>query len=62
MKQYYQFPVVVEKDEDGYFVSCSILQGCHSQGDTYQEALENIEEAIELHVEDGPMNMVPQFC
>ena len=52
MKQHYQFPIVVEKDEDGFFVYCPQLDGCMSQGDTYQEALENIKEAIELYIED----------
>src|SRR5579859_6346618 len=45
-------PIVVEADSDGYFVSCSALQGCYSQGDTYEEALENIKDAIRLHIED----------
>jgi predicted RNase H-like HicB family nuclease len=45
-------PIVVEADEDGYFVSCPALQGCYSQGDTYEEALANIKDAIRLHIED----------
>ncbi len=28
----YKFSVVVEKDKDGYFVSCPELQGCYTQG------------------------------
>lgn len=47
----YVVPVVIEKDADGYFVSCPTLQGCYTQGDTYEEALANIEEAIGLHIE-----------
>jgi len=38
MKQYH-FSVVVEKDADGYFVMCPELQGCYSQGDSYEEAM-----------------------
>jgi predicted RNase H-like HicB family nuclease len=45
-------PIVVESDEDGYFVACPSLQGCHSQGETYEEAIANIKDAIRLHVED----------
>lgn len=45
-------PIVVEDDSDGYFVSCPSLQGCYSQGDTYEEAVENIKDAIRLHIED----------
>ncbi|MGR3301582.1 MAG: type II toxin-antitoxin system HicB family antitoxin, partial [Candidatus Scalindua sp.] len=45
-------PVVVEKDRDGYFAFCPDLQGCYTQGDSYEEAMENIRDAIKLHVED----------
>ena len=45
-------PIVVENDADGYFVSCPALQGCYSQGDTYEEAVENIKDAIRLHIAD----------
>ncbi len=47
----YHFTAIVEKDEDGYFVYCPELKGCHSQGDTYEEALENIKDAIKLYLE-----------
>jgi predicted RNase H-like HicB family nuclease len=48
----YRFPVVIEKDEDGYYAFCPLLQGCYTQGDTYEEVLTNIKDAIRLHVED----------
>lgn len=48
----YNFSIVAEKDENGYFVFCPELQGCYSQGDTYEEALKNIKDAIKLHLED----------
>lgn len=48
----YKFSVVIEKDSDGYFASCPELQGCYTQGDTYEEVLENIKDAIRLHIED----------
>jgi predicted RNase H-like HicB family nuclease len=51
-KRSYHFPVIIEKDEDGYFVSCPSLQGCYTQGDTYEETLQNIDDAIRLHIED----------
>jgi len=48
----YRFTVVVERDEDGvYIASCPALQGCYSQGDTYEEALENLKDAIRLHIQ-----------
>ncbi len=45
-------PIVIEADADGFFVSCPALQGCYSQGDTYGEAIENIKDAIKLHIAD----------
>ena len=48
----YRFSVVIEKDENGYFALCPDLQGCYTQGETYEEVLENIKDAIHLHVED----------
>ncbi|MER3544906.1 MAG: hypothetical protein C4311_10000 [Chloroflexota bacterium] len=48
----YQFTVVVERDEDGvYIATCPALPGCYSQGDTYQEALENLKDAMKLHIQ-----------
>ena len=44
--------VVIERDEDGVYIAyCPALQGCYTQGDTYEEALENIKDAIRLHIE-----------
>ena len=48
--------MVIEKDADGYFAFCPELQGCYTQGDTYEEALENIRDAIRLHLEDRIKN------
>jgi predicted RNase H-like HicB family nuclease len=48
----YRFSVIIERDRDGYFAFCPELQGCYTQGNTYEEALENIRDAIRLHVED----------
>jgi predicted RNase H-like HicB family nuclease len=50
--QNYRFSVVVERDKDGYFAFCPELQGCYTQGDSYEDALENIKDAIRLHVAD----------
>ena len=48
----YRFSVVIERDEEGYFAFCPELQGCYTQGESYEEVLENIKDAIHLHVED----------
>ncbi len=48
----YKFTVVMEQDEDRlYIASVPLLQGCYTQGETYEEALENIKDAIRLHME-----------
>ncbi len=44
--------VLIQRDEDGlYIASCPAIKGCHSQGDSYEEAMKNIKEAIELNLE-----------
>ena len=48
----YRFSVIIEKDNEGYYAFCPELQGCYTQGDTYEEALENVKDAIRLHIED----------
>ena len=51
------FPIVVEKDEDGFFVATNTsLSGCFSQGKTIEEALSNVQEATELYLEKMPEN------
>ena len=48
----YQFPIIIEKDEDDYYIAkCPVIQGCYTQGKTYEEALKRIKEAISLHLE-----------
>ena len=47
----YKVGVVIEKDEHGYYAFCPELEGCQSQGDTFEQALNNIKEAIELYLE-----------
>ncbi|MGA2878855.1 MAG: type II toxin-antitoxin system HicB family antitoxin [Bryobacteraceae bacterium] len=46
--------VVIEKDEHGFYAWCPELKGCQSQGDTLEEAIANIKEAIELYLETLP--------
>ncbi len=48
-----RYTIVLQRENDGgYVVSVPALPGCVSQGDTREEALKNIEEAIELYLED----------
>ena len=47
------YTVILQRESDGGWVaSVPRLPGCVSQGDTREEALQNIGEAIELYVED----------
>jgi antitoxin HicB len=47
------FKVLLEPDETGgYVVICPSLQGCYSQGETVEEALANIREAIQLCLDE----------
>jgi predicted RNase H-like HicB family nuclease len=43
--------VVLEKDEHGYYAWCPELKGCQSQGSSFEAALTNIREAVELFLE-----------
>ncbi len=45
-----RYPVMLQKTEEGYTISCPILPGCISEGDTEQEAMENIKSAIEEYL------------
>ena len=44
--------VFLEESDGGYSVSVPALPGCFSQGDTFEGAIKNITEAIELYLED----------
>ncbi len=41
-----EYRVILIQSEEGFSVSCPALRGCHSQGSTEEEALENIKSAI----------------
>ncbi len=52
--------VLFEQEKDGgYSVSVPSLPGCFSQGDTFEEALKNIQEAIDLYLEDEELPEAP---
>lgn len=56
------FPIMIEVDEDGYFiVSCPAFKGCHSYGQTIDEALENIKEVIAMCLEEQEVEPVNKF-
>lgn len=53
--------VFLEENDGGYSVSVPALPGCFSQGDTFEEAVKNIKEAIELYLEDEAKKDVQWF-
>lgn len=51
MREYFYKAVIEPQEEGGYTAFVPKLPGCVSEGETYQETLENIREAIELYIE-----------
>lgn len=44
--------MIIEKEEEGGFHAyCPSLPGCHTQGESYEEVIDNIKDAIKLYVE-----------
>jgi len=51
LKQTLIFPINIEPcEEGGFFANCPILQGCHAEGETYGEAIDNISDVIKAHI------------
>lgn len=46
--------VIIDKDQHGFYAWCPELRGCQSQGDSLEEAIDNIKEAIEIYLETLP--------
>jgi predicted RNase H-like HicB family nuclease len=48
----YRYTIILEREpEGGCHVSCPTLKGCHSQGDSVEEAIANMRKAIEAYLE-----------
>ena len=48
----YRYTIILEREADGGFHAyCPALKGCHSQGDSLDEAIDNIREAMEAYLE-----------
>lgn len=50
------FSVIIEQDKKGFVAECLDLQGCYTQGKTYDEIVKNIKDAIKLHIADRVAN------
>jgi predicted RNase H-like HicB family nuclease len=56
----YRFTVLIEQDEDGVYVAkVPQLRGCHTQGKTVKQAMDRVNEAIELCLEVEKDTIVP---
>jgi predicted RNase H-like HicB family nuclease len=56
------FYVVIERDEDGYYVGeVPQLRACYTQGRTLDELMTNIREVIELCLEEQHEEPLPEF-
>ncbi len=54
------YSVVVEPcEEGGFFASCPIIQGCHAEGETYGEVIDNVTAVIREHLELRKINKEP---
>jgi predicted RNase H-like HicB family nuclease len=53
MAKKHVFQVIVEQDEEGWFVAeCPALKACYTQGKTYEEAITNIRDVIVTCLDD----------
>ena len=45
------YRVIIEQDEDGKFIaSVPSLQGCYTEGETFEEAIRNVKDVLKLHL------------
>ena len=57
-----EFYVVIEKDEDGFYVGeVPQFRACYTQGRTLDELMENIKEVIKLCLEEEDVGGLPEF-
>jgi len=55
-------PIIIEQDEDNvYIVSCPAFKGCHSYGNTIEEAMKNLREVIEICLEEQQIDTSNKF-
>ena len=60
-KKVLNFTVIIEQDEDGYYVGyVPSIRGCHTQGKTLDDLMKNIKEAIELCLEVEKKEIEPE--
>jgi len=56
----YNYTIILEKEDDGgYHAFCPALPGCHTQGDSFDSAMENVKDAIKLYIESLKAHFEP---
>lgn len=48
----YKVNILIEKDENGYYAFSPQLKGCQTQGNTFEQTIDRMKEAVELYLED----------
>jgi len=52
-KMEYSFKIIIEEcEEGGYYAECPALPGCHVEGDTYEETMEELKKVIKAFIEE----------
>ena len=56
-----KYTIIIHRDEQegGFWGECSELPGCYSQGESIEELMKNIREAVELYLEDAEEVYLP---
>ena len=51
--EYYNYKVIIEEcDEGGYYAECPAFQGCHVEGETYEETIAELKETVKAFIDD----------
>lgn len=49
----YRFPVIIVRDDEGWSARCPDFQDCRARGASYEDAVENLRELVQVLIEDG---------
>lgn len=53
MMENYNYKVIIEEcEEGGYYAECPAFPGCHVEGDTYEETMNEIKAAVKVFIEE----------
>ncbi len=59
-KKEYRFTIIIEPcEEGGYFAMCPALPGCHVEGESYEETIDEMRKAVNAFITDYPEDNEP---